>query len=344
LQDPVHFHGFASGAIRPIHPQRMSETCFLDFSSWEAQILSASDEKKNLPFAWVTIAVMATIFDLHTHSTASDGTSSPKELIQHAAEQGVDAIALTDHDTTEGLAEAAATAQSLGIGFIPGVEISASWNSHVVHIVGLGISPDCTLLQDGLATLRQFRNWRAEEMGRRLAKVGISDAFEGARALSSGVLIGRCHFARFLVKHGHAESEKKVFQRFLTHGKPGYVPGKWAELEDAVAWILAAGGQAVIAHPARYPFTRTKLRRLLAEFAEAGGVGLEVVSGSHNRDETSTMARHAQDFALLASTGSDYHGPENPWRRLGRFQALPEICTPIWHDWGLPLTTRAISA
>ncbi len=287
---------------------------------------------------------MTMIFDLHTHSTASDGTTSPTALIRHAAEQGVDLVALTDHDTTEGLAEAAATAQALGVAFVPGVEISTSWNGHVVHIVGLGIDTGCRVLQEGLATLRRFRNWRAEEMGRRLEKVGIHDAFEGARALSNGTLIGRCHFARFLVKHGHAESEKKVFQHFLTSGKPGYVPGEWATLEEAVSWILAAGGQAVVAHPARYPFTRSKLRRLLAEFADAGGVGMEVVSGSHNRDETFTMARHAQDFALLASTGSDYHSPENPWRRLGRFQALPEICTPIWHDWELSSTTRAISA
>lgn len=287
---------------------------------------------------------MSLIYDLHSHSTASDGTTSPKELIQHAAEQGIDVIALTDHDTTAGLAEATTTAHALGVGFVPGVEVSASWNGHVVHIVGLGIDPECTILQDGLAGLREFRNWRAEEMGRRLEKVGITGAFEGAKAFSSGMLIGRCHFARFLVKYGHAENEKKVFQNFLTRGKPGYVPGKWAELEDAVAWILAAGGQAVIAHPARYPFTRTKLRRLLSDFIDAGGAGLEVVSGSHNRDENFTMARHAKDFTLLASAGSDYHGPENPWRKLGHFPVLPEICKPIWHDWNLPEIATAISA
>ncbi len=287
---------------------------------------------------------MSMIFDLHTHSTASDGTTTPKELVQHAADQGITTLALTDHDTTDGLAEAAATAQSLGVGFVGGVEVSVNWNSHVVHIVGLGIDPDCRVLQDGLAVLRQFRNWRAEEMGRRLEKVGIAGAFEGAKRFSNGILIGRCHFARFLVKYGHAENEKKVFQHFLTRGKPGYVPGKWAELEDAVAWIRAAGGQAVIAHPARYPFTRTKLRRLLTAFTDAGGEGLEVVSGSHNRDENFNMARHAKEFALLASTGSDYHGPENPWRKLGRFQVLPDGCTPIWHNWASSSTLCAVSA
>jgi len=287
---------------------------------------------------------MSTIYDLHTHSTASDGTTTPAEVVKHAASQGIYTLSLTDHDTTAGLAEAAATAQSLGIEFVGGVEVSVSWKKHVVHVVGLGVDPDCQVLQDGLAKLREFRNWRAEEIGRRLEKAGIADAFEGAKAFSNGILIGRCHFARFLVKYGHAENEKKVFQNFLTSGKPGYVPGQWAELEDAVAWIRAAGGRAVIAHPARYPFTRTKLRRLLTEFKDAGGAGLEVVSGSHNRDENFTMARHAKDFDLLASTGSDYHGPENPWRNLGRFQALPEGCTPIWHDWTSSATINAISA
>jgi len=287
---------------------------------------------------------MSMIYDLHTHSTASDGTTTPTELIRHAAEQGLYTVALTDHDTTEGVAEAAAIAREVGIGFVGGVEVSASWNKHVIHIVGLGVDPDCQILQDGLKTLREFRYWRAEEMGRKLEKVGIADAFEGAKAFSSGILIGRCHFARFLVKSGHAENEKKVFQNFLTRGKPGYVPGQWAALEDAIAWIKAAGGQAVVAHPARYPFTRTKLRRLLAAFSEAGGEGLEVVSGSHNRDENFTMARHAKDFNLLASTGSDYHGPENPWRKLGRFQTLPEGCTPIWHDWATPSIINAVSA
>ncbi|VAX05934.1 FIG00031715: Predicted metal-dependent phosphoesterases (PHP family) [hydrothermal vent metagenome] len=287
---------------------------------------------------------MPLIYDLHTHSTASDGTTAPQELVQHAAHAGLDVLALTDHDTTEGLAEAAAEAAVLGLEFSPGVEISASWNGHVVHVIGLGIDPECQALQDGLAELRCFRNWRAEEIGRRLDKVGISGALEGAKAFSSGHLIGRCHFARFLVKNGHVEDERKVFQRFLTRGNPGYVPGQWAELEDAVSWICAAGGQAVIAHPARYPLTRTKLRRLLAEFIAAGGVGLEVVSGTHNRDEIFNMARHARELGLLASVGSDYHGPDNPWRKLGHLPPLPDGCVPIWHDWAVAHIASAATA
>ena len=187
----------------------------------------------------------------------------------------------------------------------------------------------------GLADLRKFRDWRAEEIGRRLAKDGIHGAYEGARELSNGRLISRTHFARFLVAQGHAPDLRRVFRRFLVHGKPGHVAGEWASLADAVGWIRAAGGQAVIAHPARYRLTRSKLRRLIGEFAELGGTALEVVSGSHSRDDYFTMAMHARDFGLLASAGSDYHGPEHPWIELGHLPALPIGCKAIWKDWQL---------
>jgi predicted metal-dependent phosphoesterase TrpH len=272
-------------------------------------------------------------FDLHAHSTASDGSLSPRQLMQRAHGAGVAFMALTDHDTLEGLPEAAESAAALGIGFVPGVEVSVSWQGIAVHIVGLGVSPDSDVLQRGLAGLREFRDWRAQEMGRRLEQVGIAGAFEGARGLSSGRLISRTHFARFLVDNGHAPDVRAVFRKFLVPGKPGFVAGQWAELADAVRWIRAAGGQAVIAHPARYPLTRSKLRRLIGEFAAAGGEALEVVSGSHSRDDYFTMAQHARDFGLLASAGSDYHGPEHPWIELGRLPDLPDGCKAIWKDW-----------
>jgi predicted metal-dependent phosphoesterase TrpH len=276
--------------------------------------------------------------DLHTHSTASDGTLTPTALVERAAGVGVRLLALTDHDTTDGLTEAAAAARPLGLILIPGVEISVTGGGRTVHVVGLGVDPACPELQAGLAGLRGFRDWRAEEMGRRLAKNGIDGAFEGARALSGGTLIGRTHFARFLVGRRLASSERDVFKRFLVNGKPGHVAGEWASLESAVGWIRAAGGQAVIAHPARYKLTRTRLLRLIGEFRELGGVGLEVVSGSHSRDDAFNFARHAREQRLLASAGSDFHGPQlalsvHPWIDLGRLPALPEGCTPIWRDW-----------
>lgn len=278
-------------------------------------------------------------YDLHTHSTASDGTLTPTALVDLAVDAGVDVLALTDHDTTEGLAEAAAAAADRSIHLVTGVEISVTWGGQVVHIVGLGFDPEDKALQAGLAGLREFRHWRAKEIGRRLSKKGIEGAYEGAKALSNGRLISRTHFARFLVANGYSTDMKKVFKHYLTTGKPGHVSGEWAELGQAVEWINNAGGETAIAHPARYSMTRSKLRRLIGEFQEAGGVALEVVSSSHSRDEIFTMARHAKEHSLLASVGSDYHGPETPWANLGRLSALPDQIRPIWDNWAIAAET-----
>ncbi len=277
-------------------------------------------------------------YDLHSHSTASDGTLTPSQLVARAAAAGVEVLALTDHDTTEGLQEAAVAAGEAGLCLVTGVEISVTWGGQVVHIVGLGFDPGNQALQAGLAGLRRFRDWRAEEIGRRLEKSGIPGAYAGARGYSNGHLISRTHFARFLVEQGYSPDMRKVFKQFLTRGKPGHVAGEWADLDKAVGWINDAGGQAVIAHPARYGMTRTRLRRLIGEFQEAGGAALEVVSGSHSRDEVFTMARHSRDFSLCASAGSDYHGPETPWAELGRLMPLPDSALPIWHDWSISKT------
>lgn len=276
---------------------------------------------------------MTAIHDLHTHSTASDGTLTPAALVRRAAAAGVTVLALTDHDTTAGVTEAAATARELGIRLIPGAEISVTWGTCTVHVIGLNLEIAQSQLQRGLAELMVFRDWRAKEIGRRLAKQGIAQAYEGARALSNGTLISRTHFARFLVNQRLAADTGEVFKRFLRSGKPGHVAGQWATLENAVGWIRAAGGQAAIAHPARYGLTRTRLLRLLGEFREHGGVAIEVVTGSHSRDEAFYFARQAREQRLLASVGSDFHGPENLWLELGRLPPLPEGCTPIWHDW-----------
>ncbi|MGE5154109.1 MAG: PHP domain-containing protein [Bdellovibrio bacteriovorus] len=276
--------------------------------------------------------------DLHTHSTASDGMLTPSALVRLAADLGVQVLALTDHDTTAGLAEAQAAATGLDLRLIPGVEISVTWGGRTIHVVGLRIDSHSRPLQRGLAGLLEFRRWRAQEIGRRLAKAGIAAAYEGAKALSSGSLVGRTHFARLLVERGLAADVRTVFKHFLVNGKPGHVPGDWASLESAVGWITAAGGQSVIAHPARYRLTRTRLLRLTGEFRELGGVGLEVVSGSHSRDDSFAFARFAREQGLLASAGSDFHGPQLAVSGyvgvgLGRLPALPVGCTPLWSDW-----------
>ncbi len=274
-------------------------------------------------------------YDLHSHSTASDGTLSPAALVRAADEAGVELLALTDHDTTAGIAEAQREARQRAIELVAGVEISVTWSAQTVHIVGLNVDPENRQLQAGLQSMRDFRDWRAQEIGRRLEKSGIADAYQGALAHSNGILVSRTHFARMLVERGIVEDERKVFKNYLVHGKPGYVAGDWAKLEAALGWIHAAGGQAVVAHPARYKMTRTKLRRLFAEFRELGGAAIEVVSGSHSRDDCVSMAKHCNDFGLSASAGSDFHTPENPWVALGRLPLLPSGCRPIWHDWSI---------
>lgn len=280
----------------------------------------------------VTIRGMS-CFDLHSHSTASDGTLSPAELVERAAVAGVEFLALTDHDTTAGLAEARKMARSYDISIINGCEISVTWSNMTVHIVGLNIDDNNAELQQGLLKLQEHRDWRAREIGRRLEQKGISGAYEGACSVARGVLISRTHFAHFLADQGYAKNVRDVFKSFLVNNKPGYVAGTWASLEEVVAWIRNAGGQAVIAHPARYRLTRSKLLRLIGEFKELGGAALEVVSGSHSKDECFTMARYARENGLLASAGSDFHGPENPWIELGRLPELPQGCNPIWNDW-----------
>ncbi len=280
---------------------------------------------------------MPASYDLHSHSTASDGTLVPAELVHRARAARVDVLALTDHDTLDGISEALQAAEALELTLLAGVEISVSWGAMTIHVLGLNVDPGNTGLREGLRQLQAFRDWRAREIARKLEKTGIGGALEGAARFRRGALLSRTHFARFLVERGHAPSVREVFQRFLVKDKPGYVRGEWTSLQQAVGWVRDAGGMAVIAHPARYRLTRSKLKRLVCEFVDSGGVGLEVVSGSHSLDEMRHMAAVAREHRLFASCGSDYHGPENPWIELGRLRALPHGCTPIWEaaDWPL---------
>lgn len=276
------------------------------------------------------IVGMSTNYDLHSHSTASDGTLTPTGLVERAARRGVDVLGVTDHDTLDGLQEAAETARRHNIQIIPGVEISVTWRKRTIHMLGLGVDRTNPQLADNLSTLQQFRDWRAEEIGRKLDKKGIPGALQGAKHYTQGRILSRTHFARFLVDAGHAATLGDVFKHFLVPGKPGHVSGRWASLNDAMNWVSGAGGVAVIAHPARYRLTRTKLRELLADFKKSGGQGMEVVSGSHSLDEMRHMAAVCREHDLLASQGSDFHDPEKPWVDLGRLRTLPAGCTPIW--------------
>ncbi len=277
--------------------------------------------------------------DLHCHSNASDGTLAPAELVERAAERGVTMLALTDHDELDGLDEARAAAAERGMHFINGVEISVTWRKHTLHVVGLGIDPAYPPLAQGLQQVRSGRSQRAQKMAEELAKVGIRGTLEGAyRYTRNPNMIGRTHFARYLVESGCCKDVKRVFNRYLANGKPGYVPHQWASLADAVSWIRGSGGIAVLAHPGRYMVGRcsmgeTTLRELLAEFVELGGQALEVVTGSHTPPQYAEFARYAEEFGLLASCGSDFHGPEESYRDLGRLPDLPAGCRPVWEQW-----------
>ncbi len=272
--------------------------------------------------------------DLHCHSQVSDGLLAPDELVARAHRNGVDVLALTDHDEVGGLVQAAEAARTLGMRFVPGVEISVTWAGDTVHIVGLRIDPDDARLVEGLRETRSGRERRGREMAEQLAAVGIPGAFEGALAhVGNPQLISRTHFARFLVEQGVCRDVSDVFENYLVEGKPGYVPMRWAALSDAVDWILGAGGVAVIAHPGRYHYTPLQFHALYDEFLQLGGRGIEVVTGSHTPEQYREYAEVAKRYGFLASRGSDFHAPSESRIDLGRLPPLPAHLTPIWGEW-----------
>lgn len=274
--------------------------------------------------------------DLHCHSNVSDGVLPPAAVAARAKAQGVDVWALTDHDELDGIAEARQAATALGMHFVAGVEISVTWANETVHIVGLQINENDPGLQQGLAATRGGRAQRAQEMAAQLAAAGIPYAFEGAlKFVGNPDLISRTHFARYLVEIGICADVKDVFGNYLTEGKPGFVPHRWAKLQDAVGWIRGAGGIAIVAHPGRYKFSELKQHVLLTEFSQAGGTGIEVVTGSHTPEQYEVYAKVARNYGLLASRGSDFHGPGESHIELGALPPLPRAVTPVWHDWNL---------
>lgn len=269
--------------------------------------------------------------DMHCHSTVSDGWLTPTEVVRRAAANGVEMLALTDHDETGGLAEAAAAASELGIRLLPGVEISVSWRSDTVHIVGLGIDASCPELLAGLDALRAGRDGRARRMSQELDRAGIHNAFEGAsRFARNPALVSRAHFARYIVSTGLMADVQTVFQYYLAKGKPGYVDHEWASLSDAVGWIRSAGGLAVIAHPGRYRLAGGELEALFEEFVALGGEGVEVVSGRPLEGEVDRIATLARRYGLLASRASDFHGPDESLADLGGCDNLPPDLEPVW--------------
>jgi predicted metal-dependent phosphoesterase TrpH len=271
--------------------------------------------------------------DLHCHSNVSDGVLSPEALVARAAANGVHGLALTDHDDVAGLAAARRAAAGFDLALINGVEISVTWGGQTVHVVGLRIDPECPVLAGGLHDIRRGRIERARRMGDDLAQAGIVGAYEGAYDYAvNKQMVGRTHFARWLVAQGHAPDIRAAFRRYLTRGHPGYVEHQWTSLENAVGWILASGGMAVIAHPGRYAFAAREMHRLLDAFRALGGEGIEVITGSHHPSEYGKWADLARAFGLKVSRGADFHAP-GEGIDIGRLPALPHFCQPVWQDW-----------
>lgn len=271
--------------------------------------------------------IPAMIADLHCHSTASDGTLPPRELLTRARDRGVGTLAITDHDTVD----AYAGLDCDDVVIVPGVELSAQWSGRTIHVVGLGIDLGSASLADAIGLQQQARIDRATVIAQRLEKQGIPDTLDGARRIAGNSQIGRPHFAQHLLNTGRARSIAAAFKRYLGAGKPGDVKSHWPELETAVGWLRAAGGIAVLAHPGKYRMTNAKLGDLAREFRDAGGEALEVLCGKQTPDLTRKLASLCNDLELHASCGSDFHEPDRPWSELGAFGRLPDGCRPVWN-------------
>ncbi|MGE2380628.1 RNase RNM [Escherichia coli] len=281
------------------------------------------------------------IYDLHSHTTASDGCLTPEALVHRAVEMRVGTLAITDHDTTAAIAPAREeiSRSGLALNLIPGVEISTVWENHEIHIVGLNIDITHPLMCEFLAQQTERRNQRAQLIAERLEKAQIPGALEGAQQLAQGGAVTRGHFARFLVECGKASSMADVFKKYLARGKTGYVPPQWCTIEQAIDVIHHSGGKAVLAHPGRYNLSAKWLKRLVAHFAEHHGDAMEVAQCQQSPNERTQLATLARQHHLWASQqGSDFHQP-CPWIELGRKLWLPAGVEGVWQLWEQPQNT-----
>jgi len=276
--------------------------------------------------------------DLHMHSTASDGVLDPAELMRRAAHAGVDLVALTDHDCLDGQVQAEQTARSLGMRWVSGVELSAQWQGHTLHILGYSFDLGAQDFVSAIGIVQKGRWRRAEQIADKLAAKKMPGALEGALAVqrAAGAELhsppARPHFADWMVSAGHVRDRAEAFRKWLGAGKLGDIKQHWPALQEAIGPLRAAGGVAVLAHPWQYGFTRARLRRLLKDFAAAGGRGIEVVNGQQPAEQVAYLGKLCNEFGFLASCGSDFHHPDSPWMALGKMSPFPADCTPIWVD------------
>jgi 3',5'-nucleoside bisphosphate phosphatase len=270
--------------------------------------------------------------DLHTHSHCSDGALAPGELVERAAASGVRLLALTDHDTLDGLAEARTTAERVGIRLVPGVEISASWRHQSIHVLGLWIDPGSPELGAALDAQAERRRVRMRRMCAALTKLRLpGDELLAAVEAHPGIPT-RSHLAAALLQQGHVRRIQDAFRKYLGRGRPAHIATDWPALEEVVGWVRGAGGDACLAHPARYLLSAGGRKRLASDFATAGGTALEVVSGGNGAQNAGASAALALTFGLRGSVGSDFHGPQLAWNPLGRLAKLPPGIEPVWRD------------
>jgi len=272
--------------------------------------------------------------DLHCHSTASDGKLTLSELCRRAEQLGVDVLSITDHDTMAAYRDFDGSASGR-VKLIHGIEFSTQYRNIGIHVLGLNVKPDGEALKTGIAVQQQARAQRAERIAAKLEKLGVADSLSAVRGIASNECIGRLHFAEHLVAIGKVKNIGQAFRSFLGQGKSCYVKQTWMPMGEIIGWIRDAGGMAVLAHPAKYNLTRTKLSELLDAFVEAGGQGMEVISGQQQPDLTATLAQMCRAKKMFASCGSDFHRPDQPWSELGKFPDLPADCTPVWAGWNL---------
>ncbi|MBL4829729.1 MAG: PHP domain-containing protein [Aliivibrio sp.] len=282
--------------------------------------------------------------DLHSHTTASDGRLSPQQLVERAVEFDIDVLAITDHDTINGLAEARQTIidNQYSLELVNGIEISTLWSNKDIHVVGLNIDPEHPALVELIESQNNKRRDRAETMADRLEKAGCEGALAGALAVANGASITRSHFAKWLVDQGYAKTMQAVFKKYLTRNNPGYVPPMWCSMSEAVSAIHQAGGQAVLAHPGRYQLTAKWIKRLITAFVEAKGDAMEIALPQQSQQERRTLADYAIYYQLLVSQGSDFHYP-SPWTELGRNLWLPSGVEPVWKEWPLSQSNQELS-
>jgi len=268
--------------------------------------------------------------DLHNHSYYSDGVLSPSEVVKLASEAGCDLFSLTDHDTTDGIAEAQLEADKLNLNLINGVEISAFWRNMAIHILGLGININNDILQTGLEHNQKLRKERAEKIALDLWRSGIKDALEKTQSFSKTDMLTRTHFAQMLISEGYCKDMKAVFRRYLTGKKPGGVRVEWEDFDEVVRWIHAAGGKAFIAHPFRYRMTHTKIKTMINDFKCVLGDGIEIVTGTSSVEEIQLGNQWAGQYNLLVTCGSDFHGWPNQRVRIGNLRDLPDPEKAVW--------------